>query len=127
CNYPGRPLNGNFDGSFPATVGSVIIYSCEEGYSLNGTSEIVCEANGEWSGNSPSCDTFQCQKPSMIPNGSILSPRDVYYFGQSIMYNCNSGYTLVGPMIRTCTKINQKGAWSEFHPLCVSEFSNSPW
>ncbi|ELT94722.1 hypothetical protein CAPTEDRAFT_112484, partial [Capitella teleta] len=55
CNYPGRPTNGDIDGTSPAIFGTVATFSCDDGFSLNGNSEIICQANGKWSGSKPSC------------------------------------------------------------------------
>ena len=38
------------------TFGSQANYSCSEGYLLNGTSTRVCQADGQWSGNEPTCE-----------------------------------------------------------------------
>ena len=54
CSLP-NPINGRVQ--FPdTTVGSVANYSCFFGYTLNGTSTRTCEADGEWSGDPPTCD-----------------------------------------------------------------------
>ena len=38
------------------TFGSVAVYQCREGLTLNGESTRMCQANGEWSGNEPTCE-----------------------------------------------------------------------
>ena len=38
------------------TVGSQANYSCSEGYTLNGTTTRVCQADGQWSGSEPICE-----------------------------------------------------------------------
>ena len=37
-------------------VGSVARYSCSSGYQLDGSSTRVCQADGEWSGEAPTCE-----------------------------------------------------------------------
>ena len=62
CPLP-NPLNGQVQ--FPSTtVGSVATYSCFTGYTLNGTSNRTCEADGEWSGDPPTCDSKSYLCPS---------------------------------------------------------------
>ena len=38
------------------TFGSQANYSCSEGYTLNGTTTRVCQADGQWSGSEPICE-----------------------------------------------------------------------
>ena len=48
--------NGQVDLS-NTTVGSTANFTCNQGYILtNGSSTRTCEANGEWSGDSPICE-----------------------------------------------------------------------
>lgn len=55
CGDPGIPLHsirlGNEFG-----VDSMVRFSCEPGYTLRGTSERTCHANGSWSGTQPECE-----------------------------------------------------------------------
>ncbi len=37
------------------SVGSKVIFSCDEGYIMYGTAMIHCDENGEWSGDRPTC------------------------------------------------------------------------
>lgn len=37
------------------SFGSQCIFSCKEGYSLNGTEELVCSSTGVWSDRLPTC------------------------------------------------------------------------
>ena len=37
------------------TFGSIANYSCQTGYVLNGTSERVCEEDGQWTDLMPQC------------------------------------------------------------------------
>ena len=54
CPHPGDIPNGRREGNtfiFPNRV----TYVCAEGYTLIGRNYRVCQANGEWSGNTPTC------------------------------------------------------------------------
>ena len=37
------------------TPGSSVVFSCDQGYMLTGPATIVCQADGTWSGLTPSC------------------------------------------------------------------------
>ena len=53
CDQLVNPSNGRVDTS----AGDVARYSCDTGYTLNGTAERTCQANGEWSGSVPTCES----------------------------------------------------------------------
>ena len=53
-----RNLTGIRSGQRTGTrlpIGSQVIYSCNTGYMLNGSSTITCKADGQWSGKAPDC------------------------------------------------------------------------
>lgn len=54
CGFPDVPLLGLAD-TEDITVGSVTMYSCEEGYMILGNVNRTCLSNGEWSGETPVC------------------------------------------------------------------------
>lgn len=75
CGDPGIPSHGiglgdEFD------VSSVVRFSCEPGYTLRGSSERTCQANGSWSGTQPECEgTFP--SPHLLlhhPKPAVVSP-----------------------------------------------------
>ena len=55
CGSLEDPDNGQVEFS-NTTFESTANYTCDLGYSLNGNWTRTCEANGEWSGNPPSCE-----------------------------------------------------------------------
>ena len=55
CGDLDDPENGEV--SLTGTIlGSEATYSCNRGYVLVGESKRVCQSNGEWSGEAPSCE-----------------------------------------------------------------------
>ena len=52
---PGAPANGQQIGS-GTTVGSIVTYTCNPGYTLQRDNNRTCMANGHWSGRAPICD-----------------------------------------------------------------------
>ena len=51
---PAAPVHGQRNATGLA-IGSTVIYSCEAGYTLNGSSTITCMASTQWSGKAPDC------------------------------------------------------------------------
>ena len=54
CGFLTAPPNGSTLLS-NTTFGSIASYSCDTGYNLIGSSTVVCQADGEWSGEIPVC------------------------------------------------------------------------
>lgn len=51
CEDPGNPENGQR----MYVAGATVSYTCNEGYTLVGQPRRVCQPNGEFSGEQPSC------------------------------------------------------------------------
>ena len=51
------PSDGRVDTSDGTLFGDVAKYSCDEGYILNGPAKRTCQADGEWSGSMPTCQS----------------------------------------------------------------------
>lgn len=49
CNSLPSPANGMVDLSPSTMFGSTAVYSCNEGYELNGINMRECESDGDWS------------------------------------------------------------------------------
>ena len=54
CDDPGTPTNGQRSLS-STTYNSVVIYTCDVGYTLQGSNRRTCQSNGQWSGSVPQC------------------------------------------------------------------------
>ena len=60
---PAAPINGQRIGS-GTTYNSVVTYSCDTNYILNGSRIRTCQSNGQWSGRVTQCNRKLCwQKP----------------------------------------------------------------
>lgn len=57
CNDPAPNgiANGQRQGNSPYTCNSPVTFVCNPGYQLQGSSRIVCQSNGQWSGGVPQC------------------------------------------------------------------------
>ncbi|XP_071546933.1 sushi, von Willebrand factor type A, EGF and pentraxin domain-containing protein 1-like isoform X1 [Panulirus ornatus] len=47
-----------------------ILYSCNEGYSMKGSAELICQADGSWSHEVPICEMITCSEIPKIEHGS---------------------------------------------------------
>ena len=55
CGSLTDPANGQVDLTSGTTFGQTATYSCNTGYNLVGDSTRTCQATGEWSGSTPTC------------------------------------------------------------------------
>ena len=68
CGHPGRPAHGKIilkrDGfllppnSHEYLRGDVVVYSCDDGYTLLGHHHRQCQGDGTWRHSLPSCGKF---------------------------------------------------------------------
>ena len=125
---------------------SVIRYSCGRSHSILGIGERTCLANGQWSGNVPSCSEIRCSLPPK-PNNTIVSVSGSerlhgtsvirsklsevisYRVGSTLKYRCERGYILKKTasggraVTRRCTT---SGEWTGDTPTCTFVDCGSP-
>ena len=61
CGPLAAPSNGHVNTSAGTSFKDKAVYSCDNEYTLNGTAERTCQANGQWSGSAPSCESEMLQ------------------------------------------------------------------
>ena len=54
CGDPGTPSNGQHSLS-NTTYNSVVTYTCDAGYTLQGSNSRTCQSSGQWNGSVPQC------------------------------------------------------------------------
>ena len=59
CGDPGTPTNGQRTLS-STTYSSVVTYTCNVGYTLQGSNSRTCLSNGQWNGSVPQCISEFC-------------------------------------------------------------------
>ncbi|KAJ7417297.1 hypothetical protein BTVI_33368 [Pitangus sulphuratus] len=114
CGDPGIPSHGIGLGD-DFGVGGVVRFSCEPGYTLRGSSDRTCQANGSWSGTQPECEVISCGNPGTPSNARVIF-NDGLVFSSSIIYQCREGYYSTGVLSRHCT-VN--GTWTGTSPECT--------
>uniref|UniRef100_A0AAQ5XF31 Sushi, von Willebrand factor type A, EGF and pentraxin domain-containing protein 1 n=1 Tax=Amphiprion ocellaris TaxID=80972 RepID=A0AAQ5XF31_AMPOC len=112
CGPPKIPSDITFKGK-EYTYNSEIELSCQPGFLLKGKSVTICQADGTWSHQSPTCVPARCGKPSPIPNGSVLGSE--FGYNSKVKYECDEGYVLKGDSTRVC---QSDGLWDKLPPRC---------
>ncbi|XP_065196834.1 sushi, von Willebrand factor type A, EGF and pentraxin domain-containing protein 1-like isoform X2 [Sycon ciliatum] len=103
------------------TAFSILYFSCNEGFNLQGSKSTLCQANGTWSSETPACNRIACSavitppENGMVLEGSIL-------FGSIRGFSCNQGYELRGFHYARC---QENGTWSASSPTCVQQEPSS--
>ncbi|XP_027727321.1 C4b-binding protein alpha chain isoform X2 [Vombatus ursinus] len=123
CHHPGELNNGRVIINTDLEFGSKIEFSCSDGYNLIGSSTSWCdifELGVTWSDPLPVCEIIICPPPPQISNGKHSSREDdIYSFGSSVTYRCNTPFSLIGEASISCTVVNGTiGTWSPHPPIC---------
>ncbi|XP_056421688.1 CUB and sushi domain-containing protein 1 isoform X2 [Hyla sarda] len=113
CGDLSTPPNGNRIGTLNV-YGATTIFTCNSGYTLAGSHVRECLANGLWSGTETRCLAGHCDSPDPIVNGHISG--DGFSYRDTVVYQCNPGFRLVGTSVRICL---QDHKWSGQTPVCV--------
>ena len=58
CGNLTDPANGEVSHTAGTTFGETATYSCDTGYNPVGDSTSTCQADGEWSGSAPTCQSM---------------------------------------------------------------------
>ncbi|XP_043572153.1 sushi, von Willebrand factor type A, EGF and pentraxin domain-containing protein 1 isoform X1 [Chiloscyllium plagiosum] len=120
CELPIKPEHGHITFS-SKLVGSMVQYMCDSGYELVGSATGYCTPQSEWSTTPPECQLISCGVPSQIANGVVRGSN--YTYTSVIVYECRSGFSLVGVKRRTC-RANKE--WNGMEPQCVPISCGSP-
>ncbi|XP_067016811.1 sushi, von Willebrand factor type A, EGF and pentraxin domain-containing protein 1-like isoform X5 [Acropora muricata] len=112
CGQLAVPYNGSIIGNY-TTFPNKFSFNCDEGYILHGSVERRCEANGSWSGIKTTCEARDCGPLPIPRNGSSVGKNTT--FPNSIVFDCDDGFILLGSNIRNC---QANGTWSGNQAFC---------
>ncbi|WAQ97855.1 SVEP1-like protein [Mya arenaria] len=84
-------------------------YACALGYTLAGARQRVCQVDGSWDLETPSC---YCNSPTVPQHGSMTAN------DSHATYTCGVGYSLQGDHLRVCA--NDGSGWSGADPECTT-------
>ncbi|XP_060580368.1 sushi, von Willebrand factor type A, EGF and pentraxin domain-containing protein 1-like [Ruditapes philippinarum] len=113
CKGLPYPDNGTVSAS-ETTFGQVASYTCNEGFTLQGTSSRFCQPDGSWSGSTPTCLVKDCGSLPDPAFGKVEYTSTVY--GSEAVYRCNIGYSIQGLTTRKCEADRN---WSGVTPTCT--------
>uniref|UniRef100_A0A4W2EK13 Complement C3d receptor 2 n=1 Tax=Bos indicus x Bos taurus TaxID=30522 RepID=A0A4W2EK13_BOBOX len=92
-----------------------VIFKCDDGFILKGSSQVRCKANNTWDPEIPVCEKG-CQPPSGLHHGRHTGGNRVLFVsGMTVDYTCDLGYLLVGNRSIHCMP---SGNWSPSVPRC---------
>ena len=115
CGDPGIPADGTRNGD-NFYYNSSVTYSCNNGYNLTGTTTLTCLSSGTWSALIPTCPLVNCGDPGTPDNG--MRSGDTFTYDSSVLFQCNSGYTILGSITLTCLS---NGLWNASVPSCLPD------
>ncbi|KAK7939743.1 hypothetical protein WMY93_003069 [Mugilogobius chulae] len=125
CPDPGEVVNGARSVRPEAgfAVGTVVRFSCNQGYQLEGPSQISCHGRDtgtpKWSDRSPKCvlKYDPCPNPGVPDNGYQTLYKHSYQAGETLRFFCYEGYELIGEVIITCVP-GHPSQWNSPPPFC---------
>ncbi|XP_077538824.1 uncharacterized protein LOC144151590 isoform X2 [Haemaphysalis longicornis] len=127
CNDPGFSTNSDrllmwdntpYIGDVCCPLQTTAVYSCHEGYALDGVSSLQCRKNGTWSSPVPKCRKQTCTR--FMPGAHLIVEEfeatiaTDFAEGTDINFRCDDGYLLQGDFSAMC----HEGAWSARMPYC---------
>ncbi|NXK89838.1 C4BPA protein, partial [Formicarius rufipectus] len=132
CDSPPSIANGHHtEGDY--VYQTAVTYRCDdvpEGtdpFSLIGSDTIYCTAdehsNGVWSGPPPQCRVVKCKDPEVKNGKKISGFGHSYVYKNSVQFECNPGYFMVGSDIIIC---EENSTWSPPEPTCKKGDCDAP-
>lgn len=120
CPVLYSPFGGSIDID-NQNIGGIAVYSCNDGYVMEGENTRICQSEGIWSGNSPQCNKNTCSPPPNLQNGRV-SYKDLHVNSVAI-FQCYRGFRLVGDDVRRCSS---NLTWSGIETNCIPIICPSP-
>ncbi|XP_039549516.1 complement factor B [Pimephales promelas] len=119
-------VGGGFVLSNNYSEGSVLTYSCPDGYYPSVQSR-SCQY-GVWTPKlsarkPPECKKVTCPNPRVLENGEVTPYKNYYYVNDTTTYSCHSDYKFRGSAVRVC---KSNGKWNGTTPICGRDSDHCP-
>uniref|UniRef100_A0A3Q2QXN5 CUB and Sushi multiple domains 1 n=1 Tax=Fundulus heteroclitus TaxID=8078 RepID=A0A3Q2QXN5_FUNHE len=131
CGDPGSPGGGFREGNFFSygsvfkSLGALVMFYCHAPYVLVGSASRLCQADGLWSGQQPTCidPAFNsCRDPGTPAYGVPIMAQG-FQVGSKISFKCRKNYHILGSTTRTCL---ENLTWSGTQPECIAHSCRQP-
>ncbi|NWX49654.1 C4BPA protein, partial [Steatornis caripensis] len=125
CEPPPSIANGRYTEAASYAYQTSVTYMCDDvpqgtdPFSLIGQATIFCtydaQSNGVWSEPPPQCRVVKCDNPKVENGKKKTGFGSSYRYRDSVTFECDPGYFMIGPEIITCGEDN---TWSPPKPTC---------
>ncbi|XP_047218456.1 CUB and sushi domain-containing protein 1-like [Girardinichthys multiradiatus] len=124
CGDPGSPGGGFREGNI-FSYGSEVRFYCHTPYVLVGSASRLCQADGIWSGQQPTCidPAFNSCRDPGTPAYGIPIMAQGFQVGSKISFKCRKNYHILGSTTRTCL---ENLTWSGTQPECIVHSCRQP-
>ncbi|XP_076349635.1 complement C2-like isoform X1 [Tachypleus tridentatus] len=113
---PPLPISEIKHGSLVRKNHMHVVVKCDKGYFLGGGQrDLICR-DGKWNERIPNCifADMQCHPPPYVPHSNVIG--DNFETGQTVLYVCHEGYSLVKGNGKMTCKVG--GKWGVRKPIC---------
>nr|XP_026694051.1 sushi, von Willebrand factor type A, EGF and pentraxin domain-containing protein 1 isoform X42 [Ciona intestinalis] len=125
CTNPPALMNGLYSPQQNSySVNDVITYTCNNGYKINNSPTITCQASGQFTALAATC-TKVCSTPPTLANGdfTVKNNANQYDINTVLTYTCNSGYRLEKSPSITC---QASGKFTSLGAVCTKVCTTPP-